>query len=369
MTVHTGETMANQATLADVALLAGVSLATASRALGTGHGRTVGADLRARVRAAAAELNYSPNAHAQAMRGASSTIGLIVHDILDPFATSIASGVLEAARDRNLLVSIAATGTDPDTEVQLVESLRRQRASAVILVGSRFADSAAQRWLAEEAAAIRASGGQVVVVGQDQLNTPAIVIDNAEGAEHLAKVLWSQGYRRFAVLAGPEFLLTSEERLAGFRQGLASVGYPLPDENVIGSAMTRDGGHTAMTELLDREIDVDCVFAVNDVMAVGAMAALRDLRLSVPKDMGMAGFGDIAALRDIEPALTTVRLPLVAIGRQALGLALVSPVIHSYSTEADGDSSAFETMGDATVFPVCGEVVVRASTPARIPSD
>lgn len=354
--------MANQATLADVALLAEVSLSTASRALGQGHGRTVGAELRARVRAAAAELSYSPNAHAQAMRSASSTIGLIVHDILDPFAATIASGVLEAARERNLLVSIAATGTDPDTEVQLVESLRRQRASAVILVGSRFADSAAQRWLAEEIAAIRASGGQVVVVGQDQLNAPAIVIDNAEGANHLARVLWSQGYRRFAVLAGPESLLTSDERVDGFRAGLRSVGYELPDENVIGSAMTRDGGHTAMSELLHHEIDVECVFAVNDVMAVGAMAALRDQRLCVPQDMAVAGFGDIAALRDIQPALTTVRLPLAAIGRRALEMA-------SMAASPDVFDGSDEEAGRPMVIPVRGEVVVRASTPARSPSD
>lgn len=353
--------MANQATLADVALLAEVSLSTASRALGQGHGRTVGPELRARVRAAAAELSYSPNAHAQAMRSASSTIGLIVHDILDPFAATIAAGVLEAARERNLLVSIASTGTDPDTEVQLVESLRRQRASAVILVGSRFADSAAQRWLAEEIAAIRASGGQVVVVGQDQLNAPAIVIDNAEGADHLARVLWSQGYRRFAVLAGPESMLTSDERVDGFRAGLSSVGYELPDENVIGSAMTRDGGHTAMSELLHHEIDVECVFAVNDVMAVGAMAALRDQRLSVPQDMAVAGFGDIAALRDIQPALTTVRLPLAAIGRRALEMA-------SMANTPDAPDGSDEVTSRPMVVPIRGEVVVRASTPARLPS-
>ncbi|AZI58653.1 LacI family transcriptional regulator [Nakamurella antarctica] len=341
--------MAQHATLADVALLAGVSLATASRALAEGHGRTVGVDLRARVHAAALELNYSPNANAQAMRGRRFTIGMVVHDIADPVAATIASGVLAAAREKGIPVSIATTGTDADAEVRHVEMLRQLRVSAIILAGSRFVESSAQRWLEEEVAAMRGGGGSVVVIGQPQLHTDTIAVDNFGGAAHLARVLWSQGYRRFAVLAGPEELLTSQDRLAGFRQGLADNGRALPEENVLSSEMTRKGGYTAMTELLERDIDVDCVFAVTDMMAVGAMAALRDQRLSVPTDMAIAGFGDIPVLRDIQPSLTTVRLPLEQMGRRALALAI--------STSGSVDVT------EPVVESVEGEVVVRASTP------
>ena len=117
--------MAEQVTLADVARWAGVSVATASRALHGAAGRTVGPELRARVRAAAAELNYSPNANAQAMvRGTTTTVGLIVHDIADPSAAALASGVMAAAADRNLIVTIASTLSDPLTEIRHVEALR-----------------------------------------------------------------------------------------------------------------------------------------------------------------------------------------------------------------------------------------------------
>jgi LacI family transcriptional regulator len=143
-------------------------------------------------------------------------------------------------------------------------------------------------------------------------------------------------------------VLTSEERLTGFRAGLSSCGHELPTENIIGTQLTRDGGYVAMTELLDREVEVQAVFAVNDVMAVGAMAALREQGHLVPQDMALAGFDDIATLRDIQPPLTTVRLPLVNIGRRALELALDRP---------DG-------VPPVTVS-TAGEVVVRASTPAR----
>lgn len=336
-------------TLSDVALAAGVSLATASRALNGAVGRTVRADLRSRVLQAAAELRYSPNANAQAMvRGATATVGLIVHDIADPFASAVASGVMAAAAERDLIVTIASTMWDPEVEIRHVEALRRQRALAVILAGSRFSDDETNDRLAAELAGITAAGGHVAAIGQQVLPIPAFVLDNTGGARRLARVLWTLGYRRFAVLAGPESVLTSEERLSGFRQGLADCGHLLPSENIIATQLTRDGGYVAMTELLDREIEVEAVFAVNDVMAVGAMAALREQGYQVPDDMAVAGFDDIITLRDVQPPLTTVRMPLVQIGRRALELALAG---------GSADRPAVAT--------AAGEVVVRASTPLR----
>ncbi len=341
--------MAELVTLADVARTAGVSLATASRALSGAAGRTVGPALKARVLHAAEELRYSPNANAQAMvRGTTATVGLIVHDIADPFAASVASGVMAVAADRGLIVTIASTMWDAENELRHVEALRRQRARAVILAGSRFADEDTQRRLAAELAGITAAGGRVAAIGQPVLPVNTVALDNAGGARRLARVLWSLGHRSFAVLAGPEAVLTSEERLSGFRAGLADCGHVLPDENVIGTQLTRDGGYVAMTELLDRDIEVDAVFAVNDVMAVGGMAALREQGYRVPQDMALAGFDDIPTLRDVRPSLTTVRLPLVEIGRRALELAL------------DHDALA-----EPTVVAVGGDVVVRASTPTR----
>jgi len=342
--------VAELVTLADVAHAAGVSLATASRALSGATGRTVRADLKARVLQAAVDLNYSPNANAQAMvRGTTTTVGLIVHDIADPFAAAVASGVMAVAAERNLIVTIASTMWDPETEIRHVEALRRQRARAVILAGSRFADEGTQDRLAAEVAGITAAGGRVSAIGQKALAVNTLVMENAGGARQLARVLWSLGYRSFAVLAGPEFLQTSEERLTGFREGLSDCGgSELPNENIIGTQLTRDGGYVAMTELLDRDVDVEAVFAVNDVMAVGAMAALREQGHRVPGDMALAGFDDIATLRDVRPPLTTVRLPLVQMGRRALELAL---------NQLPGQ--------EPVALSVTGEVVVRASTPDR----
>lgn len=341
--------MAGQVTLAQVAEAAGVSTATASRALNGSVGRTVGPSLAARVVAAAHELGYSVNAHAQAMaRGTTTTVGLVVHDIADPYAAAIASGVIAAATERGLIVTISATLSDAELELRHITALLQQRARAVILAGSRFADPALARATTDLLAAVASAGGHIATIGQDRLGVNTLEVANAEGARRLAHTLHSLGYRRFAVLAGPEQLITSEDRLAGFRDGLGEVGLTLEPENVIGAQFTRDGGYVAMTELLDRGLGCDCVFAVNDVMAVGATAALREQRLKVPDDVALAGFDDIAMLRDIEPPLTTVRIPLVETGRAAVDLAL----------QADPSAAP-------TVRAVQTEVVVRASTPTR----
>ncbi len=342
--------MAEQVTLADVARWAGVSLATASRALHGSAGRTVNPELRARVRAAAAELNYSPNANAQAVvRGTTTTVGLVVHDIADPSAAALASGVMAAAATRNLIVTVSSTLSDPLAEVRHVESLRRQRARAIILAGSRFNDPESAGRLAEEIIGYAVGGGHVAVVGQHRLPMNTIEIDNTGSARRLAQTLVALGYRRAAVLAGPEAIATSEDRVSGFRAGMADDGAPVPQENVLVAPLTRDGGYVAMTELIDLGVldGVDVVFAANDAMAVGAIAALRDQGLEVPADVAVAGFDDISTLRDVRPALTTVHLSMEQIGVDALDLALTG------------------RPDEVTVTTVIGDVVVRESTPPR----
>ncbi|MCP3802163.1 LacI family transcriptional regulator [Allokutzneria sp. A3M-2-11 16] len=311
-----------QVTLAEVAKHAKVSLATASRVL-NGSTRQVSAELRDRVLATARELGYLPNASAQALaRNTSSLVGLVVHDIADPYFSSIAAGVTRVAEEAGLIVVLGTTTREPERELALLSTLRAHRARAVVLVGTRTTDEAATRRLAAEIEAFQAQGGRVACVSQAHLPADTVVPANTPGAHDLAASLAGQGHREFAVLAGPERLLAARDRLDGFRAGLAAHGVELAGHNIVHGAFTRDGGHAAMHELLDRGTGARCVFAVNDVMAVGAMAAMRERGLRSPDDVAVAGFGDIPTLSDLVPALTTVRLPLEEIGERAARLAL-----------------------------------------------
>ncbi|MFB9903937.1 LacI family DNA-binding transcriptional regulator [Allokutzneria oryzae] len=311
-----------QVTLAEVAKHAKVSLATASRVL-NGSTRQVSAELRDRVLATARELGYLPNASAQALaRNTSVLVGLVVHDIADPYFSSIAAGVTRVAEEAGLIVVLGTTSRDPERELTLLSTMRAHRARAVVLVGTRTTDATATQKLSAEIEAFQSQGGRVACVSQAHLPADTVVPANTEGARELALGLAGQGHREFAVLAGPERLLSARDRLEGFVAGLAEHGIGLAGHNIVHGAFTRDGGYAAMHELLDRETGATCVFAVNDVMAVGAMAAVRERGLRTPEDVAVAGFDDIPTLSDLVPPLTTVRLPLEEMGERAARLAL-----------------------------------------------
>jgi LacI family transcriptional regulator len=341
----------SRVTLQDVADRAGVSLTTASRVVSDGP-RRVGGQLARRVNQAVAELGYTANLQARAVAtGQSNMVGVVVHDIADPYFSSIAAGLIEAAYPRRLLVCLSSTAAGEAGEREYVALMRSQRARAVILIGSRSDDAAMLAGLRAEIEAFTSSGGRAACIGQDLLGIDTILPENAAGAEALGKSLVVQGHRRFAVLAGPRGVLTARDRLTGFLDGLRAWSVRVDPRYIIHGAFTRDGGYEAMSAVLAMgEPRPDCVFAVNDVMAVGALARLRAEGLSVPGDIGLAGFDDISTLRDVYPPLTTVRLPLATMGEMAASLVL---------TDASPERPR--------VLPVPGEVIVRESTVKRPP--
>ncbi len=342
-------------TLHDVAREAGVSLATASRSL-NGSTRNVKAANRERVLAAAERLGYSANASAQAVaRGTTTTVALLVGDIADPYFSSIAAGVVGAAEDHHLVVTMAETRRDAAREVEMVRALRGQRPRAIILAASRRLDDPHAAALAEELSKYEAGGGRVVFISAVDAPFRMLHVDNAGGARALGSRLAAMGYRQVAILAGPGDgaevlpLRTSEDRLTGFREGLASHGVDVPASRVVSTAITRDGGYEGMQQLiatLGADLGgIDLVFAVNDVMAVGAMSAARDAGLVPGRDVAVAGFDDIPTLRDVTPRLTTASLPLERVGEEALALALA---------EEPGSPALLEA-----------KVAIRESTPGR----
>jgi LacI family transcriptional regulator len=340
-------------TLQDVADRAGVSLTTASRVVNDGS-RRVGKTLADRVHRAVADLGYTANLQARAVAtGQSTMIGVALRDISDPYFSSIAAGLIEVAEAAagRLLVCMTSTVAHEEAELEYVALMRAQRARAVVLVGSRSDNIAARDALRAELAAFTRSGGRAACVGQDLLGVDTVLPENRAGADALARALAALGHRRFAVLAGPRSLLTGQDRTDGFADGLRAWSVPLDPARVVHGDLSRDGGYAAMSEILAAgEPLPDCVFAVSDVMAVGALARLRAAGLDVPGDVALAGFDDIPTLRDVYPPLTTVRLPLKRLGEIAARLAL------------GGDAPQ-----QPRVVPVPGEVVLRESTPPRRP--
>ena len=315
------------ATLAEVARQAGVSLATASRVL-NGSTRVVRPELRERVLAAATDLRYTPNAHAQALAGnRTASIGVVLHDVSDPYFATIAGGAMRRAAEHDLLVMMACTFRDPDRELAYVRMLHQQRAQAIILAGSGYHDKERTEQLAAAIAAYQAGGGRVAVVSQHRFDVDTVLPDNQGGARRLARALLGLGHREFAIVTGPEHLLTVRDRYLGFRHELGRAAGRLPNDRVADGGFTRDGGYEATRRLAAAGVlsQVTCLVALSDVMAIGALAALRDEGIRVPEDISLAGFDDIPTVRDLAPPLTTVRLPLEEMGSRALELALKPP--------------------------------------------
>jgi LacI family transcriptional regulator len=317
---------ATAVTLQDVATEAGVSLATASRALHGGT-RVVTAELRERVEKAAVSLGYTSHGPAQALaRATTPVVGLIVHDIADPYFSAMAIGAMRVAHESGLLVLVCNTFRDPLLELDYVARLKAQRARGVLLFGSGFTERSHQANLHRELDSLAGLGGRVVCISPHGFSTDAVLPDHRDGGRLVAGHLVGLGHRRIGVVSGPANLLVNQERLRGFREQLRALDIELPPDQIVKSDFTREGGRAAAVELLGRVPGLTAIFALNDVMAVGVLSALRDdLKLSVPDEVSVVGFDDIPLTADVQPALSTVHLPLEEIGRHGMRLLLGDP--------------------------------------------
>jgi LacI family transcriptional regulator len=278
------------------------------------------------VVAAAHELHYVPNAHAQALvRERSAIVGVIVHDVSDPYFAELTRGIQLSASAARRLVMICNSYREPERELEYVRLLHAQRVEALILAGSGLDDRAYSQALAAQIQAFTASGGHAAFIGRHAIPGSAVIPDNAGGARALARLLVELGHCQIGVISGPHLLTATHDRLSGFRRGLHELGLELPANRVAPGDFSRDGGRRATLDLLDRHPCITALFALNDVMAIGALAALRERGICVPQQVSVVGFDDIPIAADVTPTLTTVHVPMVELGERAVQLALAPP--------------------------------------------
>jgi LacI family transcriptional regulator len=306
--------------ITDVARLAGVSTATASRVVSAAD-YAVSAATRARVLDAARTLDYVPNALARGLRRHLPVVGVIVHDITDPYFSEVVRGVEDAAAAAGFLVIVCSSDRDAEREQSYVRLLRAMRAPALIFAGSGFDDRAANAEMARHVAAIRGYGGAVVHLSPHAAGEPEVGVDNIAGVAAIVGALADLGHSRIAFLAGPTTLLVARQRLDGYRRGVADAGLPPDERLVVESAFNRDGGRSAVDALLARDVAFTAIAAANDLLALGALERLAELGIQVPADVSVAGFDDIATAAIVAPSLSTVRLPLHEIGRRGFAVA------------------------------------------------
>jgi LacI family transcriptional regulator len=300
---------AARATIADVARVSGVSTTTVSHVL-TGK-RPVAAATRERVEQAVRSLDYRPNHVARNLRmGSSQMVAVVVPDITNPFYGQLTRGLADAlgapygsyvcstdgsaARERSFIDDAVARGVDgivisSNDPGAVTDAARGRHDTPMVCIGGSL-DQPDVDW----------------VLSADQLGSHAAV-------QHLL----ARGARRIAMIAGPR--PTAPGRVEGYRQALVE-GLAAPEPVVVDGDFTRAGGRQAMLRLMRMERRPDAVFCANDLTAIGALDAARELRLRVPDDVRLVGFDDIDAASLVSPALTTVANPAYESGWSAGGL-------------------------------------------------
>jgi LacI family transcriptional regulator len=307
-------------TLADVARRAGVSTATASRII-NGSPKPVADVLRERVLAAVAELQYVPNAQAQMLaRSHRSIVGVVVHDVSDPYFAEITRGLQRVATEHGRLVIICNTYRDPDRELEYIEVLHAHQAAAIVLAGSGYHDAAYAERVDAKLRVYEQTGGRVAVIGRHEHAGDAVVPDNEQGGYLAGDHLFALGHAEVGVIAGPRILTTTTDRLAGLRRAARRHKRKLPANRIVYADFDRDSGAAAAAELLSAHPSLTAIAALNDSMAVGALACLR----STDRRVSVIGFDDMPIARDVTPTLTSVRLPLAEMGARAMTLALTA---------------------------------------------
>ncbi|MDN4476872.1 LacI family DNA-binding transcriptional regulator [Demequina sp. SYSU T00192] len=317
------------ATLRDVAIAAGVSPATASRALSAPD--TVSATRRTKVLEAAEQLGYQPNRSAQALAsGRSRHLGLVVPDLSNPFFATVAKGVQAQARGTRNAVLVADTDEDPRIEHELVRDLQTS-VDGLVLCSPRMPAALVQEC---------ATQGPIVLVNREVEGIPSVTFDVASGIRQALLHLRALRHRTVAYIGGPATSWSEAQRrtVLGEVEGIrvVDIGHhrPVYPAGFAATDLVLESGATA-------------VLCYNDLVALGVMSRLRARGVRVPEDISVVGFDDIPTATYVTPMLTTVSLPLTRAGHEAVTML---------------DAALAEDGTTPTTAPLPVELVVREST-------
>lgn len=322
----------------DVAEAAGVSRGTVSRALN--GGRNVSGPALSAINKAVKRTGYVINPHAQSLATRrSKSVAFVLSEpqdklFEDPNFHLLLHGCTQALAEQDITVLVTLAGT-PEERKRVSRFVTAGHVDGVLLVSSHTGNPLLDELLAQ--------GVPVVTCGRPmghERNLSYVAADDRDGARQMVRYLRSRGYRRIGMITGPLDTSGGVDRLAGYRDVLGVV----PDSLVVAGDYTQAGGDAAMSRLLARSSDVDAVFVASDLMAAGALAALRRAGRRAPEDVAVAGFDDSRIAAACHPPLTTIRQPWARISTEMARLLL---------RLVDGDENA------AVILPT--ELVIRES--------
>jgi DNA-binding LacI/PurR family transcriptional regulator len=302
----------------DVAAVAGVSRGTISRALNGGH--HVSAEAMAAIRRAIQQTGYVVNQHARSLvTQRSQSVAFILSEpqellFEDPNFNILLGGCTKALAAHDITLVLAIAGSQ-DERKRVSRFVTSGHVDGALLVSAHSGNPIMDELLARGVPAVACG----TPLGHER-DLAYVAADDRDGARQIVQYLRDSGRRTIATITGPPDTPGGVQRLAGYRDILGDAAEPRLI--VAGDSYTRAAGEAAMTRLLDTAPDLDAVFVASDLMAAGALAALRRAGRRVPDDVAVGGFDDSAVATTVEPALTTIRQPLARISAEMVRLLL-----------------------------------------------
>lgn len=297
-------------TIKEVAQAAGVSTATVSRVLNKVG--PVDNETRRRVEEAAKELSYVPNALGRSLSTRrTEALGMLLPDLYGEFFSDVIRGADETAQQNryHLLVSSAHNNRE---KIATTLQMLRGRVDGLVIMSPHIDAQTLNANVPKNLPTVLLNC-RIKDVAFNSIN-----IDNFDGARRMVQHLVEHGHRRIAIIKGTEKNLDAEERLAGYVQAIGDAGID-PSESIVMEGNFMDSsGYEAAQKILALSPRPTAIFASNDSMAIGALSALREVGVSVPHEMALAGFDDIPIARYLTPALTSVHVPISDLGAMAI---------------------------------------------------
>jgi len=313
-------------TITDVARRAGVSVATVSRVIN--DTKFVSPELRQRVLQAMKELDYQPNLLAGSLRRREThTIGLIVPDTANPFFGELAKGAEDVGFQNGYNVILCNSDYNLERERAYVEVLQAKQVDGLIFIPCSAETGHVRQLLAKMRNPVVTADRQT-----PELVADSITADNRAGGRLAAQHLLALGHRRIGCIERPKYLPHIQDRIIGFCEVLEEWGLAIPDELRARGGFSFEDGVRAARQLLSLPAPPTAIFAYNDIMAIGALRAAREMGLHVPDDLAVVGFDNIPVASFVTPQLTTVDQPNYHIGALAAQL-----LIGRLSGEIEGE--------------------------------
>jgi len=289
------------ANMKEIARMAGVSLGTVSHVLNDSAG--VRQVLRERVLQAVQAAGYQPSQLARGLRrDKTNMIGMIIPDITNPFFPAVVRGAEDVAFSNGYRLILCNTDNDHSKEMVHLNELRTYLPAGLIVIPSNFSD------LTTQAESYRLAGTGVVCIDRLPKNWSGdtVTADNEEGAYNATRCLLQMGHIHLAAITGPLHLTNAQERLAGFKRAMREARLALAPEYVQETTFDKQGGYRKTLILLRLTPRPTAIFAGNDMIALGALLAVREAGLRCPEDVSLMGFDDLDIAETTNPSLSSV---------------------------------------------------------------